>query len=455
MAGQERVPGRLTARLGSMWRSGPMSNRDFRLLSAGQLTSTTGDSCYVIALPWLILTTHSGRSGPALLGIVLACYGVPRTILIPVGGILADKIGPRRLMLAADLVRCVLVAVLALLAARRLSSLQALGPIAAVIGAGEGLFMPASLSIMPTLLPPEELPAGNALGGAMLQGGTLVGPILGGILVATAGTTPAFAVDAVSFAVSALTLSLISASRRVAGQPPPEPVTGSPDADAAIQASTAGSSGTADSAVTADPAATASPTVWHLVRTARLLQVILAMGIAANLASGATFEVALPTLSHDRFGAGGYGALLACFAVGAMIGTLSAVRAGRFARPALAGFSAYLVQALAIAVLPFLWGLPGAAAAVLVGGLANGFGNVLFITLLQQWAPPRLLGRVMSLIMLATTGIYPLSVAVGGVLVRRLGPSPIFPIAAVLIVLPVLAALTQREMRQFGADAGG
>ena len=146
------------------WRSGPLGVRSFRLLCGGQFSSTIGDYCYAVALPWLVLSEHGGA---ILLGTVLACYGVPRTVLIPVGGMLADKLGPRTLMLAADAARAVLVAGLTVLAARHVVSLAALGPIAAFIGAGEGLFIPASFAIMPSLLDGEHLAAGNALSTAM------------------------------------------------------------------------------------------------------------------------------------------------------------------------------------------------------------------------------------------------------------------------------------------------
>ena len=111
---------------------GPLASQDFRLLSVGQLTSTIGDFCYAVALPWLILSAHGG---PVLLGAVLACYRIPAArCSIPVGGVLADKIGPRTVMLAADAVRCVLVAALAVIAARHMVSLAALGPVAALVG---------------------------------------------------------------------------------------------------------------------------------------------------------------------------------------------------------------------------------------------------------------------------------------------------------------------------------
>src|SRR5580700_10312302 len=130
-----------TGRLAARFRSGPLAMRSFRLLTGGQFASTVGDYCYAVALPWLVLSSHGGV---LLLGTVLACYGVPRTVLIPVGGVLADKVGPRTLMLTSDVVRCVLVAALAVLATRHTVSLATLGPLAALIGAGEGLFVPAS-----------------------------------------------------------------------------------------------------------------------------------------------------------------------------------------------------------------------------------------------------------------------------------------------------------------------
>ena len=86
---------RLTAAL----RSGPLAVRSFRLLAGGQFTSTIGDYCYAVALPWLVLSNHGSA---ILLGTVLACYGVPRMVFIPAGGVLADKIGPRTVMLMAD-----------------------------------------------------------------------------------------------------------------------------------------------------------------------------------------------------------------------------------------------------------------------------------------------------------------------------------------------------------------
>jgi Major Facilitator Superfamily len=429
------VAGRLTAG----WRTGPLAVRSFRLLAGGQFASTIGDFCYAVALPWLVLSVHGGA---ILLGTVLACYGVPRTVLIPVGGVLADKIGPRALMLAADTARCVLVAGLALLAARHTASLVALGPIAALIGAGEGLFIPASFAIMPSLLDEERLAAGNALSTAAVQAGSLLGPALGGALVAvTRASTAAFAVDAASFGVSALTLLLIP--RRAVG--------GSMAAVAAEAAATSGAAGGARDAAGTDGTAAGQGSVLTLLKRSRALQVILVVVIAANLASGGMSDVALPSLAHASFGAAGYGALLACLAVGGLIGTLAAARTGGLKAPVMFASAVFLIEAAGISLIPYLRGEAGAAAALFVVGVCNGLGNVTFLTVLQKWAPPALLGRVMSVLMLCAFGSFPLSVAVSGVLVHHLGPSLFFPVAGGLVAVAILGGLTQREFRVFGA----
>jgi MFS family permease len=411
----------MRARLTAAWRSGPLAIPSLRLLATGQFASTAGDYCYAVALPWLVLSAHGSA---VLLGTVLACYGVPRTVCIPLGGMLADKIGPRTIMLAADASRCGLVIALTALAAGHTASLPALGPLAALLGAGEGLFIPASLSIMPSLLEPRHLPAGNAINSAAVQAGSVAGPVLGGVLVTSAGPTAAFAVDAATFAVSALSLALIR----------PRPSANAAPAGAAAPAGDRVGEG-----------------AWSLLRRARLLQVIVVVVIAANLASGGTFDVALPALAHARFGAGGYGALIACLGAGSVIGTLAGASGAKAARPALVAAGSLLAEALAIAFIPFLGGLAGAAAATFVLGCCNGLGNVILLTLIQRWAPPRLLGRVMSLVMLAGMGSFPLSVAVSGVLVHRLGPSPFFPVAAATVAIAILGATSQREYRDFGS----
>lgn len=454
-------------RITAAFRSGPLAVRSFRLLAGGQLASTIGDYCYAVALPWFIL---SGHGSTILLGTVLACYGVPRTILIPVGGILADKIGPRPLMLTADITRCALVAVMTWLAARHAPSLITLGPTAALIGGGEGLFLPASYTIMPSLLDDTRLAAGNALSSTAVQVGSLIGPAIGGALVAITGaSTAAFGIDAASFALSALSLALMprrpAAGTLAAQATTPAPGTAAPgtpapgtaaDPDpgtAAGQAHSTGPqagtpAGTAPAAPAAGPAS--PPRVLDYIRQSRGIQVIMMIAVAANLATGGLGEVALPALAHAHWGAEGYGALLACMAAGAVIGTLAAARSGRLRNPATFTSTAFIAQACAISLVPFLGGEAGAAALLLIVGICNGLGNVLFFTMAQRSIPTAILGRVLSMIMLGTTGTFPLSVAVTGILVHHIGTTPFFPIAGIFLATAVLAGNTQKPLREFG-----
>jgi hypothetical protein len=318
----------------------------------------------------------------------------------------------------------VLVAGLTVLAARHVTALAALGPIAALIGAGEGLFIPASYAIMPSLLSGEQLAAGNALSTAAVQAGSLLGPALGGSLVAaTHASTAAFGVDAASFGISALSLLMIR-GKASGGREPPQP-----------------------------EAAAAAVGLLALLRRSRALQVIVVVVIAANLAGGGMGEIALPALAHATYGAAGYGALLACLAVGGIAGTLAATRTGGLRTPARFVSVVFLAESACITLVPYLGGEVGAAVFLCLSGVCNGLGNVTFLTVMQKWVPPGMLGRVMGMVMLCSFGTFPLSVAVSGVLVRHLGPVPFFPVAGALIAVAIVFGLTQREFRTFGARA--
>jgi hypothetical protein len=97
-------------------------------------------------------------------------------------------------------------------------------------------------------------------------------------------------------------------------------------------------------------------------------------------------------------------------------------------------------------------GAPPVTAAQELLGAGTGFGNIVMITLMQQWAPAALLGRIMGVMMLASMGTFPISVALSGVLVRVLGPTPFFPVAGAVLTVAILCALSQREIRDFGTD---
>jgi predicted MFS family arabinose efflux permease len=401
----------------------PLRHRGFRLLAAGQFASNVGDACYAVALPWYVLAEHGGV---LLLGTVLVAYGVPRTLLLAVGGHASDRWRPWTVMMSTDALRALAAGALAVAASLGPARALVLVPIAVVLGAGEGMFLPGSYAIIPALLPDEDLQAGNALAFGGTQLASLAGPAIGGALVAFLGPSPAFALDAASFAISAVTLiGVRTAERPSLVTPEPEPVSG-----------------------------TGTPTLRGMLRTERVLQVILLVNITANLGFGGMSDVALPALAHGPLhaGAGGYGALIAAFGVGALLGTLGAGQVRGARRPAILGSVVFLGEALFLAVIPYLGGPLAAGAALVAFGATNGFGNVLMITTFQRWAPPAALGRLTGLLMLTSFGVFPISVALGALVVHDLGPAPFFPLAAAALAVAILVGLSQRSWRDFGAS---
>jgi predicted MFS family arabinose efflux permease len=130
--------------------------------------------------------------------------------------------------------------------------------------------------------------------------------------------------------------------------------------------------------------------------------------------------VALPTLAHGPFAAGasGYGLFLAAFGVGAFAGGLSGGSVGSFKHRGAIMLVLLLIMASCYPLVPFLGGMSGALVMLGLAGIANGLLNVLFFVVTQQLTPRHLLGRVMSVLMLANLGVYPLSVAPGGVIIN-------------------------------------
>lgn len=344
-------------------------------------------------------------------------------------------------MMAADAVRALVVLALAIAAVVGRPSALTLIPIAVVLGVGEGLFLPGSFSIIPTLLPDQDLQAGNALASSGTMLATFVGPAIGGVLVAIVGPSPAFALDAASFVVSALTLAGIRAER--------QPQIAAVDRPPSVEED-GGPPGLTQAAV-ADPSVR-QPTLRQVVAWERVLQIILLINVAANFCAGGESEVALPALAHGPFhgGAAGYGALIAAFGAGALVGTLVAAQMRLPLRPAVVGSLAFLAEAGFMAVVPFLGGTFGAGAALIAFGALNGFGNVTTITAFQRWAPPAMLGRLMSLLLLTSFGVFPVSVALAALAVQRFGPAPLYPFAGAALAAAVLFGLSQRRWREFG-----
>ena len=408
----------------------PLRVRDFRLLFVGQMISTIGDMFYAVALPWLMLS--SGHT-PQELGIVLATYGVPRVGTLLLGGLLSDWLRPRRVMLLADIMRALLVGVLAVLVFTGRTSVLPLCAVAAPLGAFAGLFLPAYYAVLPEILGADALQAGNALNTSSLQLALLIGSGLAGLVVSRLQSGPAFVVDALTFVVSALTLILMRGEHR-----PAEAVTSQKEQALAQEASGRESTFAQDI------------TFWRLIRTWRLLQVAFLVIIFGNFLFNGLFEVALPTLARDQFmsGAGGYGLLLAMFGAGSLLGGLIAGSLGKIAHRGLLMLICIMTLGVLYSFVPFAGGLPGAALLIGCAGLTNGMLTVLAFTVMQQQAPPHLLGRLLGIFLFASLGLYPLSVALVGVVSSHVGPVILFPISGAMMLGAAAFGWLQRDIRK-------
>jgi predicted MFS family arabinose efflux permease len=405
----------------------PLRHRSLRLLVAGQATSNVGDACYAVALPWYVLAAHGGV---ALLGTVLVAYGVPRTGLIAAGGWASDRCGSRTVMLASDTVRAVAVGALAATAGLGPARASVLIPVAAVLGAGEGLFLPASYSILPSLVPDADLQAANALATGGTQLAAFAGPAIGGALVALASPSLAFALDAASFVISAATLARLRAIPPVTA-PPGTPA---PDAEAAT------------------PTAKYATSTFGLLRSQRVLQVTLLLAIALNVGTGGVIEVALPALAHGPLhsGASGYGVILAVTGAGTMLGALIAGQARPPRRPGVTALLAFQVGGVCVLAAPFIGSTLGVAAVMGCDAMVVGFGNVFVLAAFQRWAPPALLGRATGVLILGVFGVSPVAVALGAIFTRTFGAASVFLFAAATLTGAIIYGLSQKSWREIG-----
>lgn len=417
----------------------PFQYQAFALLAGGQAASSVGDGLYAVALPFYVLSHHGGA---VMLATVLAVYGVPRTVLIPLGGVLADRFSPWRTMMAADLIRTVAATVLAVSAFNDHASLAFLIPIALVLGAGEGLFLPSSQAIVPSLVSRDTLAAGNAIVSSSNQLASILGPVAGGVIVAAAGSDLAFAVDAGTFLFSAITLALIPLARHAAGDRP-ETVE---SVDASVAEPAPSQAGDGEEA--------GQPTFLELLRTSPIIRVWLLIDVGANLALAGSIQVALPVFVRNGLGggAGGYGAVLAAFGAGSVVGLLvvGSITHPRHPMPTTTAFA--LVAMLALAAVGFTGAVWAAAVLFAVVGTTLACTNIIGLTAFQKWAPPQILGRMMSLLLLASYGTTPLGILIGGFLVNGLGATATFLIAAGAAILTLLAGLTSRTWREFSVD---
>lgn len=362
-------------------RAAPLRQPAFRTFLTGHFVSLIGDQLYFLALPWTAL--RLGAS-PGTVGALLAAAAVPRAVLMLGGGVLADRFGGRRVMLGSDALRTVVMAVAAVTAFGGALGLPGLFAIVIIFGTVDAVFQPALTTMLPHLLPAEQLPSGNGLRTLTLRISQFVGPPASGALIGF-GVGWVFAANAATFVVSVLALRAV----------PVAPPARSEDRPSFTKELSAG---------------------LRYARDNRALFRLLLFTILVNAGFSGPINIGLPLLAHaEGWGAGGLSLMMGGIGAGATVG---AALLGFGLLPGVGGAPLMITMTAGQAVLTVVAGLtlplPAVVAALVVLGFFSTVAGTSAISLVQAVTDRPMLGRVGSLMSFAIIGLMPVTYALCG-----------------------------------------
>ncbi|HET6510159.1 MAG TPA: MFS transporter [Baekduia sp.] len=404
----------------------PLRERDFRLLWTGATASLLGDGAFLVALAWQVYAmAGGGPTGMSLVGIAMT---VPTIAFLLIGGVASDRLERRWLLVGADLLRALSVALLAGLAIGGQLALWHVVVLSALYGTGSAFHAPAFDALVPEILAGERLTQANALDQLVRPLALrLAGPALGGVLVGVAGAGGVFLLDCATFLMAAGTVLMMSPAR-------------------GDRARAEGGSLLAD-----------LRTGWRFVRSHAWLWATFASAAVAYLLFMGPVEVLLPWIVKEGMGGSAFDLGLV-FAAGGLASMACAVALGRFGLPRRGITWMLLAWTLAtVAVAGY-----GAATAIwqlmLASALFNGLetaGTIVWATTKQRHVPAALLGRVSSLDWLISVGLLPLSFALTGPVSGAIGARTTLIAAGLLGALVTFAALFVPGMRTLDDRASG
>ncbi|HEX3219670.1 MAG TPA: MFS transporter [Candidatus Limnocylindria bacterium] len=388
------LPHRFRARLRSIRLLVPLQRRDYALLMAGATVSLLGDGFFTVALAWQV---YEISNVPTALSIVGVAWTAPLILFILLGGVFSDRYDRRLMMIGADAVRAAAIGLMGALSVAGVLSLWHIIALIAFVGLGDAFFNPASTAIVPTLLPDDELPQANALQGFirpfMIR---LMGPALGGFVVALAGPGTAFVIDAFTFVLSAVAIGAI----------------------ATRPSFTAVSHGIGQTLLEMREGFSFvrhNPWCWATL-VAAMFSLLLFIG---------PVQVLLPFVVKNQLGLGAE-SLGFIYAAGGIGSVCAALLLGQLGLPRLKITVMYAVWTGGVLLLAGYGLMTALWQALLIGFLWQALfqaGGIIWVTLLQTLVPRRLLGRVTSLDWLMSAGLVPLSYALTGPVAAQLGAS--------------------------------
>jgi hypothetical protein len=411
--------------------------------------SMVGDHVYYLALSWAAVSAGT----PAQAGLVMTASAVPRALLMLGGGVIADRFGPRRVVIGSDAVRCAAVLAVAALLFLTEPGLWPLAALAVVFGTVDAVFLPAVGALPPRLTSRDQLARVQGMRGLAVRVAGVVGAPLGGLGVALGGAPTAFVLAGLLIAVS---IPLLIGVR--IRDLPPDDVVPTPARTAPVGTTPVGTE-PADTALEgAAPGATAPgrKTAWaelcdglRYIRRHRVLAPLVLAIALADLGFVGPLNVGLTLLADERgWGATGMGWVLAGFGTGAGLASLLLTVRGRLPH---AGYVVAYTVLPGSAALGCLAHAPGVVAAVgtaLLVGLLAGLSGALCGALLQTCSEPAYLGRVTSVVSMVALGLAPLSMPVAAAAIGVWGTGPVFVAGAVVCGLGGVVVLCFRDLRR-------
>ncbi len=395
----------------SAGRFGPLQERNFRHLWVGRTASVVGDSLAFVALAFAVIGL--GGSGTDL-GLVIASYSLPSVIFLLVGGVWADRLPRRAVMIAADLVRAAAQITLATAVLTNNASVLLFMAMAFVSGASTAFFQPAATGLVPEAVSAGRLQQGNAMLNLSQSTAQLFGPVVSGLLVLAVGAGWVFVLDAVSFLVSATALASLKLKLV------PRAAHGSFLADLRVG--------------------------WREVVGRRWLPPSLAAFSLMNL-SFASFLVLGPIAMNEHYaGAADWGLVVAMFGLGGLLGGGAALR-WKPARPLIVVFALMTFNALRLLGLSSTPPLLIVLGFVLVASAASSLGDTIWHTTVQTQVPARSLSRVSSYDWMVSLLFFPLGAALAGPLADAIGTTNALFLFATISSVPCLAVLLLPSVR--------
>ncbi|MFF9108427.1 MFS transporter [Streptomyces sp. NPDC014805] len=380
------------------------------------LSGAVGDNVYYIALSWAAV--QSGT--PAQAGLVTAASALPRALLMLGGGVLADRYGPRRVVLGSTAARGALVLTAAVLLLATSPGLWALGAVAVLFGVVDAVFLPAAGSLPARITARGQLARVQGMRGLGTRLANVLGGPLGGLGVAVGGTAGAFGLAALLVGVSLPLLLTV----RVAALPPDE-----------RQERRA-------------PLAELRDGLRHIRRHPVLRPLVIAAALS-DLGFVGPMNLGLTLLAQQRgWGSAGMGWVLAGFGTGAGAASLLLTWRGRMPRAAVVAAATNLVAAVAIAALAQVPSVAGAAGVAALIGVSAGLSGALCGALVQAHAGAAYLGRVLSVSTIVGFGVAPLTFPVIGTAVAAWGTGPVFAVCAGVSALAAAVVLAVRDLRR-------